>query len=62
MPGEMLAMEKLEGLKKKEREMRILYSIAVDIKAGNLPASYSKKGAELAEKYSGEQLEMFRGY
>jgi len=52
----------LEALKKaeeKERKMRTLFCIAVDIKAGRLPATYSKKAAELAEKYSGEDLEAY---
>lgn len=51
--------KKLDKLKEEERKMRTLYRIAVDIKKGTIPSTYSKKGAELAEKYSGEELEEY---
>lgn len=56
MPDE-ATIEKMEEVTKEQRRMRTLFQIAVDIKAERLPASYSEKGAELAEKYSGEELE-----
>ena len=41
----------------KNKDMRRLYRIALDIKAGRLPVTFSKKGAELASKFEGEELE-----
>ncbi len=56
MPDESATPSKM---KEKERKLQILYRIAVDIKKGTIPASYSKKGAELADKYPGEELEAY---
>lgn len=58
MPDE-ATIEKMEEATKEQQRMRTLFRIAVDIKAQRLPASYSKKAAELAEKYSGEELEEY---
>ena len=44
-------------LREEEKKLRILFRIAVQIKAGSLPESYSQKGKELANKYEGEDLE-----
>ncbi len=44
-------------LREEEKKLRILFRIAVQIKAGSLPESYSQKGKELADKYEGEDLE-----
>ena len=52
-------IERMEAIREEEKMMRILYRIAVEIKKGNLPPSYSKKGAELASKYEGEALEEY---
>lgn len=38
---------------------RTLYCIAMSIKKGDTPASYSKKAAELAQKHEGEKLEEY---
>lgn len=59
MPDEVATLEKADALREEEKKMRILYRIAQQIKAGTLPASYSIKGAELATKYSGEELEEY---
>ena len=59
MPAKVATMEKAEELDDKVKKLRILYRIAQQIKAGTLPASYSIKGAELAAKYSGEELEEY---
>lgn len=56
MPDE-ATIEKMEEVTKEQRRMRTLFQIAVDIKAERLPRSYSEKAAELADKYSGEELE-----
>jgi len=55
--GETQSTEKLEELREKEKERQILFRIALSIKKGETPASYSKKAAALAEKYEGEELE-----
>ena len=57
-------MEEATELKKMEKRLKILFRIAVQIKAGSLPETYSAKGAELASKYEGEDLEeyAYEGY
>ena len=52
-------LEAAEELREEEKKMRILFRIALDIKAGRLPVSFSTKGAELADKYDGEELEEY---
>ena len=59
MAHEVATMEQAEGLQEEVKRLKILYRIALDIKKGVIPVSFSKKGAELASKYEGEQLEEY---
>ncbi len=52
-------MEVADEIREEEKKMRILFRIAQQIKSGTLPASYSKKGAEMAANYEGEELEEY---
>lgn len=56
---ETASIETMDKLREEEQKMRTLYRIAVAIKKGEIPASYSKKAAELATKYEGEELEEY---
>ncbi len=55
----LVTMEMATDMTETIKQMRILFQIAVDIKAGRLPEDYSAKGAELAAKFEGEELEEF---
>lgn len=57
--GEVGTIEEANELRDMEKMLKILFRIAVDIKAGLLPETYSAKGAELAKKYEGEDLEAY---
>ena len=59
MAHEVGTIEEANELKEMEKKLKILFRIAVDIKAGILPETYSAKGAELANKYEGEELEEY---
>ena len=52
-------IEEANELKEMEKRLKILFRIAVDIKAGSLPETYSAEGARLAAKYEGEDLEAY---
>ena len=54
-----LVAEEMTELLDQQKELQTLFMIAVDIKAGRLPESYSVKGTEFANKYEGEELEKF---
>lgn len=56
---EAVTMEKADVMSEVVKKMKILFRIALDIKAGRLPDSFSTKGAELAAKYEGEELEEY---
>ena len=57
--GEVGTIEEANELKEMEKMLKILFRIAVDIKAGILPETYSAEGARLAAKYEGEELEAY---
>ncbi len=59
MAHEVGTMEEATELKEMEKKLKILFRIAVQIKAGSLPETYSVKGTELAKKYEGEDLEAY---
>ncbi len=52
-------IEQADSLEEEVKRMKILFRIAVQIKAGSLPESYSAKGTELANRYPGEELEEY---
>lgn len=57
--GEAGTIEEANDLRDLEKRLKILFRIAVQIKAGNLPETYSAEGARLAAKYEGEELEAY---
>lgn len=57
--GAVGTIEEANELKEMEKKLKILFRIAVQIKAGTLPESYSAEGARLAAKYQGEELEAY---
>jgi len=57
--GAIGTIEEANELRDMEKKLKILFRIAVQIKAGSLPEDYSAKGAELANKYEGEELEAY---
>ena len=57
--GDVGTIEEASELRDLEKRLKILFRIAVQIKAGNLPETYSSEGSRLAAKYEGEELEEY---